>query len=185
MNRIVVALLGIGLVVGVVGVTIVGVGIGVYNDCISAEAGIKAQYAQNKNNYDNYFKKLREVASVPELYVNDLKAVYTSALQGRYGAKGSQAVFQFIKEHNPNFDASLYRSIQQVVEAGRNDFEANQKTLIDKKRVYELGLRTFPRSLFVTLLGFPKIDLALFDIITSDETEKVFGTKKSEPIKLR
>lgn len=185
MNRLIVALLGIGLVVSVIAISLVGIGIGVYNDCIAQEAGIKAQYAQNKNNYDNYFKKLREVAQVPELYVNDLKSVYASALQGRYGEKGSQAVFQFIKEHNPNFDASLYKEIQQVIQAGRTDFEANQKTLIDKKRVYELGIQTFPRTLFVKFLGFPRIDLTQYDIVLSGETEKVFENKRSEPIQLR
>jgi len=159
--------------------------VGVNNQMVQHEEGLKAQYKQNQNNYDNMWKKFKEVASVPAMYTEDLKKVYEGTMKNRYGADGSKAVFQFIKEHNPQFDASLYTQIQRVVESGRNSFEANQKTLLDKKRVYETELRTIPTSFIASFMGFPKIDLAAIDIVTSGETDKAFETKKAEQIKLR
>lgn len=156
-----------------------------HNKFIEQEKSIQAQYDQNKNNYDNFFKKVKEVSQVPDMYTNDLKKVYDSTMTGRYGDKGSQAVFQFIREHNPNFDSSLYKQIQQVIEAGRNDFEQNQKMLIDKKRTYETLLTKFPTNFISSILGFPKIDLNKINIVTSDITEQVFNEKKSDPIKIR
>ena len=52
----------IGLfVVGLLGTAvIVGGVVGINNDMVFQEQGIKAQFDQNKNNYDNYFKKLKE-----------------------------------------------------------------------------------------------------------------------------
>lgn len=119
------------------------------------------------------------------VYVDDLKKLYDSALAGRYGKNGSKAVWQFLKEQNPTLDAGLYRQIQQVIESGRNNFEANQTMLIDKKRTYETSLKRFPNNVIAGFLGFPKIDLTKYDIVTSDTTEEAFKTKKSEPFKLR
>lgn len=177
----------IGLfVVGLLGTaTIVGSVIGINNNMVAQEQGIKAQFDQNKNNYDNYFKKLKEAAQVPDMYTQDLKEVYTAAITGRYGANGSQAAFQWLKEHNPNVDASLYKKIQQIIEAGRDNFEADQKMLIDKKRVYETALNQVPGGLVAKFLGFPKIDLSKFKIVTSDHTEEAFTKGKSDPIKLK
>lgn len=177
--------LGIGAFVLVCGVTTCGTVVSTNNSCVRQEQGLKAQYTQNQNNYDNYFKKLKEVCQVPEMYASDLKSVYQAAIQGRYGPDGSKAVFSFIKEHNPSFDASLYKQIQQVIEAGRNDFETNQKLLIDKKRVYETYLGEFPSGTFAMLLGFPKMNLDDIKIITSVETDAAFKSGQSAPIQLR
>lgn len=157
---------------------------GVNNICVQQEQTVVAQYDQNRNNYDNYFKKLKETAQVPDMYVASFKKVYDGIMKGRYGADGSKAAFQWIQENNPVFDSSIYRQIQEVIEAGRNSFEANQKSLLDKKRVYQTYLGQMPDGFFASMLGFPKIDLTKYGIVTSEATEVIFDTKKSEPIKI-
>lgn len=183
--------LGMKILIGVLGllalitVSVVGSVIGVNNDCVTQEKGLKAQYDQNRNNYDSMFKKFKEAAAVPVMYTEDLKKVYDSSIQKRYGNQGSKAMFQWLKEHNPNFDSKLYVRLQQIIESGRNDFEANQKMLLDKKRAYETRLDVFPGGMVARTLGFPKVELNKFDIVTSAHTEQVFKEKKSGPIQLR
>src|SRR3989338_3692982 len=56
------------------------------------ENGIKAQYKDNQNVYDNGWKEVKEKAQVPDMYTDDLKKVYDGVMRGRYGEKGSQAL---------------------------------------------------------------------------------------------
>lgn len=166
----------------VFGLSVVGTVISVNNECVLQEKGIQGQYAQNKNNYDNFYKKVKEVAKVPEKYSAEFKQIYDGIMKGRYGEKGSEAMVQWIQENNPVFDPGLYHKLAQVIESGRNNFEFNQKILIDRKRNYETYIGQFPNSFISRFLGYPKIDLKEYDIVTSAVTEKVFETKQSDPI---
>lgn len=160
-------------------------GVGTRNDLVRQENGIKAQYKQNQNSFAEMTNKIREMAQIPDMYAADLEKVTKAAIEGRYGKDGSKAVFQFIQEHNPTLDSSLYGRIQQAIESSRGKFAEEQRMLLDKKRVYENNLDTFPENMVAGLFGFPRIDLDQFDIVTSQETEDAFKAKKAGPMKLR
>lgn len=185
MSRAMIAILAVLGVIVLCVVIFIGSIFGVNNQCASFEQQIQAQYKQNQNNYDNYFKSIKEMAQVPDMYTDKFKSVYDGIMKGRYGAEGSKAMFQMITESNPNFDSTLFTNIQEKIEAGRLDFEANQKTLLDKKQVYQTYLNIMPDGFFAKFMGYPKIDLSKFDIVTSDETQKAFDTKESEPIQIQ
>lgn len=159
--------------------------VSINNSCVSYEQRVQKQYAQNKNVYDNYFKKVKEASQVPDMYIDGLKEVFSIAMKGRYGEEGVKAVFQWIQEHNPQVDSNIYKKIQDIIEAGRNEFAASQRTLLDIKREYETYIGRFPASVAARWLRYPRIDLTKYDIVTSDKTEREFEQKKSEPLKLQ
>ena len=172
----VVALLVIGLVVGYIGFS---------NDANRFEIAIKAQYTDNRNTYDNGWKKVVEVAQVPEKYTAKLKELYDGTMKGRYGADGSQAMMQWIQEQNPTIDPALYRQLQQVIEEFRNKFQQSQTELIAKKQQYENFLYATTSGRFYNMIvGYPHIDMSKYDIVTSEKTEQDFETKKSDPLKI-
>ncbi|MBI4457371.1 hypothetical protein HY633_00205 [Candidatus Uhrbacteria bacterium] len=183
-----------GLVIGVLGVLgvgalfalmFMGTAFSYRGDCVRAEAGIEAQYKQNQNNYDNMWKKFREMAQVPDMYVADVKKVYDGAIQGRYGADGAKQLILAVQEQNPNLDPSLYTKLQSAIEAGRNGFAADQQQLLAKKQAYDIVLKGNTGMFVNWLWNFPHIDLAKFDIVTSDATQKAFEEKKTDELQLR
>jgi hypothetical protein len=184
-NKTLVAVLSVVGVIAVVSIMIVSSLLSFRADAVKMEETIIAQYSQNQNSYDSMWKKFKEMAQVTDMYSNDLKKVYDSAIQGRYGEDGSRAMFQWIQEHNPNLDSTTYIKLQNAIESGRTNFENEQKSLIDRKMAYQMLLRS-NRALFVNwVLKFPKIDLDKYSIVTSAPTDDAFTSKKADEIKLR
>lgn len=46
------------------------------NDSVGHENSIEAQYKDNQNTYDSMWKRIKEVAQVPQMYAADLKKLY-------------------------------------------------------------------------------------------------------------
>ena len=186
MSKTTMMVLGVCVLMAVLAAAIcVGTVFSANNKGVSFETQIKAQYEQNKNNLSQYSNKVAEAAQVPTMYRDDFTKVVQAQMQGRYGKEGSKASFQWLKEHNVQFDSTLYVQMQRMIEAGRNDFEQNQKVLIDKKRLYQKALDSMPTGIVMRFIGFPKIDLNKFGIVTSDFSDKAFATGKENGLKLR
>lgn len=183
-GALVVSLVLLGLVF-LVTATLVGSYISAANYGVRAENEIKAVWENNQNVLGQYTTKVQEAAQVPAMYRDDLKTVVVAAVQGRYGANGSKAVMQWLKEANIPFDASMYNKMQQIIESGRNQFQAEQTRLVDVKRTYSNNLGYVWRGFWLNLAGYPKIDLSKYMVITTDGVAEAFKTGKQGPIKLR
>jgi hypothetical protein len=157
-----------------------------YNYGNTMEKQLIAVRDNNKNIYAQYTQKVMEAAQVPAMYRDDVTKVVTAALEGRYGPEGSKATFQWLQEQNPTLDSAVYLKIQQLIEAGRNEFQNGQTRLIDVRRSYETSLGFFWQGTWLRIAGYPKIDLGEFKPVTTDQTEKVFEAgKEAGPLKLR
>ena len=148
------------------------------------EMALKAKMEDNENIYANGTQAVMEIASVPTMYKNDLLEIVKADIQGRYGPNGSQATFQFLNERNIPLDQSMYKAIQQQILAFRGKFEIAQREMLDQRRAYETALGTFPRSMFLSLAGYPKLDLTKYTIVTTDKARQTFETKRDTGIQL-
>ena len=174
---------------GIVVAGIAGIGItsyiSAYNTGNRLEQTIRATYEDNQNVLAQYSNRIAEAAQVPAMQRDDLKEVVTAALDARYGEEGSRAMFQWIQEQNPTIDSTVYVELQRIIVAGRQDFQTAQTRLIDQKRVYETALGSFWQGTWMSIAGYPRIDLDEFAIVTNARTEEAFSTGQEEPIKLR
>jgi hypothetical protein len=192
----------IGLVVtSVIALVLVFSSIGWYNEAVSLEKTTKAQYLDNKNEYDAFWKKVKEVAQVPEKYKDDFKEVLVAETTAKFGEGGSKAMFQWFQDRQINFDAGQYQKIQNVIESGRNDFKRAQSSLLDKQRKYETHLDKAFGSMVSGVFGMPKevrgelaprtdrdgdgVKTVLdYPIVTSKKTEKAFADGEDEAIQV-
>jgi Flp pilus assembly pilin Flp len=150
------------------------------------ENAIEAQYEQNQNSLSKLSLSVVEAAQVPGMARDDIKDVVKSAMEGRYGADGSKAVFQSIKEAYPGqIDPSLYVKIQNIIESGRTDFAVEQEKLIGKVQGYKTELGAPWSGLWLNIAGYPKIDLADFKAVKSNYTVDTFKSGVDTGIKLK
>jgi hypothetical protein len=138
-----------------------------------------------ENIYANGTQAIMEIAQVPAMYKSDLLEIVKADIQGRYGPNGSQATFQWLNERQIPIDQSMYKAIQQQIVAFRGKFEIAQREMIDQRRSYETSLGTFPKSIFLSLAGYPKIDLSKYVIVTTEKARQTFETKRDTGIQLR
>ena len=169
--------------------TVVSGSIGSYVSAVNygnrAERQIEATWENNQNILSQYSNRISEMAQVPEAQKNDLLEVYTEAMTGRYGENGSQAVFQWLQEQNPQLNNEVYTRLQVSMEAGRKDFEVAQTTLIDQKRTYKTRLGEFWGGFWLNVAGYPKIDFDKYEAITNDYAEGAFETGKENGITIQ
>lgn len=158
--------------------------ISAYNFGNRTENHLKAIVEQNENIYAQGTQKVMEMAQVPDMYADKVSEVTTAAIQGRYGKDGSKAVFQMLTEQNPSIDAKMYAKVQTAIEEFRNKFEENQKTMIDVKRSYNVALGSLWTGTWLSIAGYPKVDMKQFDIITTDKARQTFTTHRDSGIQL-
>ena len=134
---------------------------------------IVAQYDNLRNNYDNTWKQIKQVANVSDNYKNAFIEAYKSFIDGRnYGEEQIKLIF----EDNPEFNPQLWENIQNVIQKQRNVFTAEQTRFLAMKADY-IFFCDKPTSFFVS----PR-DLSKMNIITSLKTEKVFEEAKDDDI---
>lgn len=149
------------------------------NTIVNLEESVDAQYIVNKSNYDNMWKKFREIVQVPEIQAKNIKDIYTGLISGRYNDQN--LLFKQIKEDNPKINTKVYEEIQREIIAGRNTFDNNQKNITDKIREYNVYIKQH----FVTAFILNKKPKKADDfIITSARTQNAFNTKQDDEINL-
>lgn len=170
-----------------------------FNTVVSLENATTAQYRNNQNTYDAFWKSVQETAQVPAQYKEDFKSILVAETSAKFGPGGSQATMQWFQERNLQLPEGMYLKLMNVIEAGRADFKRGQSELLDKQRRLHTHLETFWGSMFANRSSQPKtlsgelappkdLDgdgrLTVFDypIVTSAKTTEAFRSGQDDAI---
>jgi hypothetical protein len=129
-------------------------------------------------NFDKMWKVISQQVQVADKYAGDFKEVCKSWVKGRYGDNGSQAAFQWLKEHNVNIDSSIYKKLMTTIEAERMSFEREQRRLSELAAAHAKIFVTKPSKWFVD--GQP----VKVEMISSKKTKSIMETGEENDVGL-
>lgn len=160
--------------------------IGAANKGNTMENSIDQLRQNSASNLSNLTMAITEQAQVPEMAKNDLKEIIEAQMSGRYGADGSKAVFQFLKEQNLQVDQRMYLNIQATMAGGRKEFEITQNRLMSQCASYKNELGNVWSGFWMRLAGYPKADLkTVCRAVTDSKTDAAFETGQQTKISLK
>lgn len=138
------------------------------------------------SNLSNLAMSIQEQAQVPEMATDHLKQIIEAQMSGRYGADGSKAVFQFLKEQNLQVDQRMYLNIQATMSGGRKEFEITQNRLMSTCRAYKNEIGNVWSGFWMRLAGYPKVDLKVVcRAVTDTKTDAAFESGHQTKISLK
>lgn len=173
----------IGVIVGFVMLLVVpAVSVGLsfihyYDTGAQMVASIDKYNKASMNSKSTYTMKIKEAAKVPDMYIEDLRAVISDTFEGRYGADGSKATFQWIQENNIPVDPSLYSKLQTIIDAGRTEFQQSQDRKLEICATYKTMTTQLWSGFMLNLAGhnFERVS-DMCRIVVDSGTQEQFKT---------
>lgn len=180
MNKTLITLSALGGII-ILGVILLFSVIGNFNDYTKLENLAKATQTDNKNVLDNTRKSIREAANISDKEVEALTKIITGYAESRgpnTAGRGELVTVGMITEAVPSIQRiETLRNLQNILVAGRKDWQYAQTRLADVKRQGDDMLGVVPSGSILKLFGKKPIDIV---IVTSTETEANFKTGKDD-----
>lgn len=127
--------------------------VGKYFSCNNREVSLRNQAEAQRGvveaNFDAMWKIISQQAQVSNEYKDAFKEIYPDLIAGRYSS-GDGSLMKWIQESNPEFDASLYKTLMQTIEVQRIAFSKDQKRMLDIIREHTTLCQTYPNKWFIS-----------------------------------
>ena len=133
----------------VLGITIFGMYLSYNNQEVRLRNLAEAQRGKVESNFDAMWKIISQQAQVTSEYKDAFKEIYPELIAGRY-SNGNGQFMQWIKEANPEFDTSMYKTLMQTIEVQRISFTHDQARMLDIIREHTNLIMTYPGCWFIS-----------------------------------
>ena len=138
-----------GLFILISGITAVSMYFSYNNKEVALRQQAEVQRGKIEGTFDAMWKIISQQAQVSNEYKDAFKEIYPELIAGRY-SQGDGSLMKWIKEANPEFDASLYKTLMQTIEVQRLQFLKTQERMLDIIREHEILCQTYQSKWFVT-----------------------------------
>ena len=107
----------------------------------------EAQRGKIETARDRMFQIIREQANVSNEYRKAFDEIYPKIIAGRYMHGGE--LMKWIQEANPQFDPSLYTTVENSIEVQRTAFTSTQNRMLDIINQRATLLESYPSRWFI------------------------------------
>lgn len=145
-NIIIIAIIG---VIAIFGIAVASMYFSYNNQEVELRQQTEAQRGKVEANFDAMWKIISQQAQVTDEYKDAFKEIYPALIEGRY-SQGDGTFMKWIQESNPDFDASLYKTLMQTIEVQRISFTKDQARMLDIIREHETLCETYPGKWFIS-----------------------------------
>ncbi len=164
------------------GIILVASVISTINTYSRIEVKAKAAQTDNRNVLDNTRKAIREAAAVSDTEVAALEKIIVGYAEARGSNEGggdnNTVSIGMVREAVPSITSiETLARLQNIIVAGRKDWQSAQTRLIDIQRQGNEMLAVFPGSMILGIAGKQPVEIT---IVTSSETEGNFATGKDD-----
>ena len=146
------------------------------NKEIALRKEAEAQRGKIESVHDKMWKVIKQKANVTEEYREMFEKVYPEIIAGRYSGDGASAM-KWIKEANPEIDASVYKDLMQAIEIQREHLNTAQTRMLDVIREREALIESYPSRWFIS--NKSQIE---YEVISSTRTKTVMETGLDDEI---
>lgn len=170
-------ILGSAAAAVILGLVLVFSVVGTLNDYSRITNKVKAVQQDNANVLDNTRKKIREAASVSDKEVEALTNIivgYADARGQNTAGDGQMLTLSLVREAVPSINSiETLRNLQNIIVAGRTDWQNAQTRLIDLKRQADDLYTVEPSGSILKMFGREELEIT---VVTSAETKDNFRT---------
>ena len=168
----------VSIFVAIMAITAIGMTFSYNNQEVALRQQAEAQRAKVESNFDTMWKIISQQAQVSNEYKDAFKEIYPDLIAGRY-SQGDGSLMKWIQESNPDFDASLYKTLMQSIEVQRIQFDKTQQRMVDIIREHETLCQTLPSSWFIK----DKTPIE-YTVISSSKTKLTMETGVDDDVEL-
>lgn len=184
-----VTLVGILVILLIGGFSLGGMVADLYNQQNVLKQEILAKQKNNQSEFDNMWKKIKQISNVSDKYKDGFVEALTSYAEARSnkgatagkGSVNSPLAINALQEAIPNLSNETYQQLNNTIASSRDRFTEQQKQLVDMEREYNTLITSFPNVLIFKAMGISEIHTT---IVTSSKTEKSFATGKDDDVEL-
>lgn len=120
------------------------------------ESAILALITKREAVASYYIDRAKEKVNIAPAIQSDWEKVAREVIKGRFGDTGTQTALLFLKEQGYPVPPDAFHDLQQVLEAGRQEFAQTEAELGLQKQAYRTALSQPGQGRWLRWAGYPK-----------------------------